>query len=318
VPNGRTASAVLGTGLFEGGALMYKKELSGVFAPITTPFHMDGRLDLDGLKKNMSFYANSSLKGYLALGSNGENKSLVGGEKFQVLKAIVDNKGENQYVMAGCIAESTYETIEIAKKAESLGADFLTLLSPSYFKSQMTDDVLEIYFTEVADSVKTPCLVYCAPQFTSGITLSAALISKIAKHPNIVGIKDSSVGNIDNYLLAAPDDFAVIAGSANFFCTALIGGGTGGILSLANAFPQVTHELYKAFVAKDYETLFRLNKRLQKLNKSVSGKGGVSAVKAAMNLAGLVGGYPRRPLLPLNQRDVQVLEGVLKKENLIG
>jgi len=297
--------------------LNYKKQLSGVFAPINTPFFEDGRLDLHGLQKNMEFYSGSALQGYLALGSNGENKSLVGEEKFRVLKAIVDNKGKSQYVMAGCIAESTYETIELAKRAQSLGADFITLLAPSYFKSQMTDEVLERYFTDVAGSVSTPCLVYCAPQFTGGITLSTGLVSRLAKHPNIVGIKDSSKGNIDNYLLSAPDDFAVMAGSADFFVNTLLGGGTGGILSLANVFPQVTGELYDIFKARDYDRLFAGNKRLLKLNKSVSGKGGISAVKAAMNLAGLNGGFPRLPLLPLKPQDVQTLEETLRKEGLI-
>jgi 4-hydroxy-2-oxoglutarate aldolase len=286
---------------------MYKKELSGVFAPVTTPFHENGSLDLDGLKKNMEFYANSTLHGYLALGSNGENKSLVGKEKDDVLKTIIENKGKNQYVMAGCIAESTYETIELAKKAESFGTDFVTMLPPSYFKSQMNDEALERYFTDVASSVSKPCLVYCAPQFTGGITLSVGLVTKLAKHPNIVGIKDSSTGNINNYLLAAPDDFAVIAGSANFFVEALLGGATGGILSLANVFPHLVVELYETFENKDYESLFAKNKQVLRLNKSVSGRGGVSAVKATMTLAGLVGGFPRLPLLPLKPHDVQVL-----------
>ena len=297
---------------------MYKKQLSGVFAPITTPFSKEGKLDLKGLEENMEFYANSPLHGYLALGSNGENKSLVGEEKAQVLKVIIENKGENQPVMVGCIAESTYETIEFAKVAESMGADFITLLAPSYFKKQMTDQVLEKYFTDVAGSVKTPCLVYCAPQFTGGIVLSSGLVSNLASHDNIVGIKDSSTGNIDNYLLVAPEDFAVMAGSANFFVNALLGGGTGGIVSLANAFPQVTAKLYDLFVQKKYEELFTYNMDVLRLNKAVSGKGGVSAVKAAMNLIGLVGGYPRLPLLPLEEKDVEILGQVLKQENLMG
>ena len=297
---------------------MYKKQLSGVFAPITTPFSKEGKLDLKGLEKNMEFYANSPLHGYLALGSNGENKSLVGEEKAQVLKVIIENKGKNQPVMVGCIAESTYETIELAKVAESMGADFITLLAPSYFKKQMTDQVLLKYFTDVAERVNTPCLVYCAPQFTGGIVLSPGLVSNLASHDNIVGIKDSSTGNIDNYLLAAPEDFAVMAGSANFFVNALLGGGTGGIVSLANAFPQVTAKLYDLFVQKKYEELFAYNMEVLRLNKAVSGKGGVSAVKAAMNLMGLAGGYPRLPLLPLEEKEIGALEEVLKQENLLG
>jgi 4-hydroxy-2-oxoglutarate aldolase len=117
--------------------------------------------------------------------------------------------------------------------------------------------------------------------------------------------------------MVVPEDFAVMAGSANFYVNALLGGATGGILSLANAFPHVTGKLYDAFVAKDYDNLFELNKGVQRLNKSVSGKGGVSAVKAAMSLAGLVGGLPRLPLLPLKPQDIQVMAEFLKQESLI-
>lgn len=118
-----------------------KSKLRGVFAPVTTPFEESGKVDAAGLRFNMDRYANSGLKGYLALGSNGENKSLTGEEKRRVLDVIIQNKAPNQIVMAGCIAESTRETIHLARMAEELGADFATLLPPSYFKKQMTDEV---------------------------------------------------------------------------------------------------------------------------------------------------------------------------------
>ena len=123
-----------------------EKKLMGVFAPITTPFDEKGEVAYDKLKENMKFYAKSSLKGYLALGSNGENKSLTNQEKEKVLEIIINNKGANQTVMAGCIFESTKETIEFAKIAQRLGTDFITLLPPSYFKKEMTDPVLLKYF----------------------------------------------------------------------------------------------------------------------------------------------------------------------------
>jgi len=169
----------------------HKQNLSGVFAPITTPFFADGTIDFDGLKRNMERYAKSPLKGYLALGSNGENKSMLTEEKLRVLEIIVKNKGAHQVVMTGCIAESTFETIGIAKEACAIGTDYVTLLSPNYFKKQMTDAALLKYFTDVADSVDKPCLAYCAPQFTGGITLSNSLVKQLAAHPNIVGMKDS-------------------------------------------------------------------------------------------------------------------------------
>ena len=103
-------------------AIPMEKKLMGVFAPITTPFDEKGEVAYDKLKDNMKFYAKSRLKGYLALGSNGENKSLSNSEKEKVLETIIKNKGADQVVMAGCIFESTKETIEFAKIAQGSGS----------------------------------------------------------------------------------------------------------------------------------------------------------------------------------------------------
>ena len=290
----------------------------GVFAPISTPFDEKGEVAYDKLKDNMKFYAKSRLKGFLALGSNGENKSLTNKEKEKVLETIIKNKGSNQVVMAGCIFESTKETIEFSKIAEGLGADFITLLPPSYFKKEMTDAVLLRYFSDVANSVNKPCLVYNAPQFCGGTVMSVGLIKDLAKHPNIVGVKDSSnAANIEGYLFAVRDSFNVMPGSANFFVNGLIMGAPGGVISLANVFPEITCKLYDLTVSKQYEEAFKLNERVIQLNKSVSGTGGVAAVKYAMDLAGLFGGLPRLPLLPLGDDVKKKIEDYLKKEGLI-
>lgn len=293
------------------------KKLMGVFAPITTPFTADEQVDYAGLKKNMEFYAKARLQGYLALGSNGENKSLTNEEKIEVLRVIIENKRPDQTVMAGCIFESTFETIAFARKFAEMGADYLTLLPPSYFKNQMTDDVLIRYFTTVADAVDKPCLIYNAPQFCAGTTLSVKVIKAVSDHPNIVGVKDSSTGNIEKYLFAARDKMSVMAGSANFFMNTLVMGGTGGILSLANAFPDITADLYDLILARDWEKAFALNERVFQMNSAVSGKGGVAAVKYAMDLAGLAGGNPRLPLLPLDEATRQSIETYLKKDGII-
>ena len=295
-----------------------EKNLMGVFAPITTPFDEKGEVAYNKLIDNMKFYAKSGLKGYLALGSNGENKSLTTEEKTKVLDTIIKHKGTNQFVMAGCIFESTKETIEFAKIAERLGSDFITLLPPSYFKKEMTDGVLLRYFSDVANNVKKPCLVYNAPQFCGGTVLSVSLIKDLAKHPNIIGVKDSSnAANIESYLFAVRDSFNVIPGSANFFMNALFMGANGGVISLANIFPDMTCQLFDLVVAKKYEEAFKLNEKVIQTNKSVSGTGGVAAVKYAMDLAGLHGGNPRLPLLPLGDDVKKKIEDYLKKEGLI-
>lgn len=294
-----------------------KDMLRGVFAPITTPFDAQGEVNYEALVSNMKKYANSPIHGYLALGSNGENKSLTNSEKEKVLKIIIENKAENQKVMVGSIFESTKETIEFAKRAEELGADFITILPPSYFKSKMTDKALIKYFTDVASSLSTPVLIYNAPGFSGGTTLSANLIKEVSKHPNIVGVKDSSVGNVDNYLLATDESFAVMSGSINSFFNAVLMGATGGIISLANAFPEITVRLYDYAVNGNVKDGIEFNKKLLRINKAISGKGGVAAVKAAMDFAGFYGGEPRLPLLPMEKEEVKAIKELLVKERLL-
>ena len=287
------------------------KLCTGVFSPITTTFNDDGSLNLEALKENVCKYAKTPLHGYLALGSNGENKSLTWNEKIEVARVIIENKAPEQIVMAGSIFESTAETISFAKEMEKLGADYITLLSPCYFKSMMKDEVLIKYFTDVASAVDTPCMLYNAPQFCGGITLSVNVINECAKHPNIVGIKDSSSGNMEKIALSAPEGFQVLSGSINTFLSCLLNGGIGGIISLANSTPEVVCRLYDYFMDGQYEKAAALNRELIKANLSISGKYGVAGVKYAMDQNGYFGGAPRLPLLPISEDGKKAIDASL-------
>jgi 4-hydroxy-2-oxoglutarate aldolase len=288
------------------------KLCTGVFSPITTPFNPDGSLNLEALKENVRKYAKTPLAGYLALGSNGENKSLTWDEKIEVARVIIENKAPEQIVMAGSIFESTVETISFAKEMEKLGADYITLLSPCYFKSMMKDEVLIKYFTDVASALDTPCMLYNAPQFCGGIALSVKVINECAKHPNIVGIKDSSSGNMEKIALSAPEGFQVLSGSINTFLSCLLNGGIGGIISLANSTPEVVCRLYDYFIEGQYEKAAALNRELIKANLSISGKYGVAGVKYAMDKNGYFGGVPRLPLLPISEDGKKAIDACLE------
>jgi len=294
----------------------YKEDLSGVFLPITTPFLKDETVDWDGLKRNMSFYAKSKARGFLALGSNGENKALDEDEKLRILETVLKYKASHQRVIAGCFTETTRQAINFIKKVESIGTDYVALLPPNYFRSQMTDDLLEGYFSECADVSGKPILLYNAPGF-SGVTLSPKLLVKLSEHRNIVGIKDSAPYGIERFIEVAPDHFAVLAGSINFLFPALLMGATGGVISLANSFPDLTHELYLLGKENNIDEGKRLHFRLSSLNKKISGTYGVSGVKATMDLVGLVGGLPRRPLLGLKKEEKEKLKEELKGAGLL-
>lgn len=296
---------------------MIKEKLSGVFVPAITPFIND-EIQYDKLKENIKKLNATAIKGYLALGSNGENKSLTHDEKLRVFEVFIKNKGD-KVVMAGTGCESTRETISLSKEASKLGADFVSVLTPSYFAKQIKDEILIDYYTEIAESIDIPLLIYNAPGFCGGVKISPQAVRKLAVHPNIVGMKDSSTDGIMGFLASTQDieDFHVIAGSANFFLTGLICGATGGILSLANAFPDLCCALYKCFIEGRLEEAIKLHFKIFKLNSKVSGSGGVSAVKAAATLAGFFGGEPRRPLKPLTDVQIEDMRSYFIEEGLV-
>jgi len=292
------------------------EKLAGVFAPISTPFSDDEEVDYAALEYNLERYASSGILGYLALGSNGENRSLTEEEKLRVLDTIVRGKGRGQVVIAGATYDAQRDTERFLAQAADLGADFGLVLSPGYFKKQMTEEVLFRYFSTLAVASRIPLLIYNAPGFC-GVTVPPALAGRLAGHPNIVGMKDSAASGIENFLRFESPVFHVLAGSANFLFPAMMGGSVGGTVSLANTFPSFVMELFRCGQARDEERGVPMQARMTWINNVIAGTYGVSGVKAAMNLAGLRGGIPRRPLLPLTPPQGEEMRKVRAGEGLL-
>lgn len=286
------------------------ERLSGVFTPITTPF-LDDRVDEKGLIHNIEKMNPTGLRGYFVLGTNGEYKALNVEERSLVLKTVVRCRAEDKVIMAGCGAESTHETRELVKKAADLGAEMVSLLMPSFFAKRMTVEVMERYVCEVADNSPVPVLLYNNPSVAAGVTIRVDLLRRIANHERVVGIKDSSKETWEENLATASNKFFVLAGSAGFFLELLRKGGTGGVISLANVFPEECARLYQAHLKGKNEEAERLNATLVELNSRVSGSFGVAGVKAAMDLAGFSGGLPRRPHIGLKPEEVEQLHDSL-------
>jgi 4-hydroxy-2-oxoglutarate aldolase len=290
--------------------------LAGVYAPICTPFGANEDVDLGALRSNMARYADAGIHGFLTLGSNGENRSLEEDERLAVLDTVVANKGADQVVMAGASYDAQRATERFLVAAADIGADYGLVLSPGYFRKQMTPEVLYRYFSTLADSAPLPLLLYNAPGF-NGVALEPELVGRLAVHPNIVGIKDSASSGIEAFLPLQGPGFAVLAGSANFLFPAMLGGSLGGTVSLANSFPAAALRLYELGLARDEVEGPRYQAFVSRVNAAISGAHGVAGVKAAMDLAGYTGGAARRPLLPLADDAKGELQDTLQAEGLL-
>jgi 4-hydroxy-2-oxoglutarate aldolase len=291
------------------------KKLSGIAAPISTPF-VNGEVAYDQLRSNMQKYSETALAGFFALGSNGESMFLTENEKLKVLEVVLQEKADHQIVMAGAGYESTRRTISFSNQVAEMGADFVSILTPSYFKKRLTDEAMIGYYTDVADGVSVPVIAYNAPGFT-GMTLTPKVVEVISRHPNVIGMKDTSKGNMSTYISVADNDFDILSGTVSTLFESMLLGAKGGVVSLANAFPAPCCELYEACKAVDIDKARRLHYMLIKLNKSVSGSFGVAGVKYAAEVAGYHGGDPRKPLLPITEEGRQSIRKAIEAAGLL-
>ena len=291
-----------------------KEKLSGVFTPVVTPFQND-QVELNFLRENLQKLNESDLAGYLALGSNGEFKSLNDKEQIQILEVFAETKGD-KVVMVGTGCESTRETIEKSKIAAKMGFDYVSVLTPHYFAKRIDASTLKDYYTRIADSIDIPVLLYNAPGFTGGVAIPPQTVSELSKHPNIVGMKDSAPTGPAKFLAALdPDeDFSILAGSANFFYPSLILGATGGTLSVANSMPDICCELYSLFQQGKFDQAKKLHFKIARINQVTSGPWGVAGVKAAMDIRGFKGGPPRHPLKEISKEGIEKIKQTLLDE----
>lgn len=273
--------------------------LKGVFNPLTTPFDSTGRVSLARLRENLERYNRTGLAGYVATGSTGEAILLTLAETEAVWQAVAEGAATGRILIAGTAAESTGETIARTRRAAEFGYSVALVRTPHYFRARMTDAALERYYLSVADASPIPLLVYSIPQNT-GITVEAPLVARLASHPNILGIKDSSgsVQRVAEMVRAVPERIQVLTGSASAIFPALMVGVAGGIMALADVLPEECVELYEAVVAGRYGEARRLQERILAASSLLVSRYGVPAIKYALDRLGYYGGPVREPLLP--------------------
>ena len=270
--------------------------LSGIYPPIATPF-TDGEVDYAGLAHNTRRWMTTGLRGLLALGSNGEAAFVDEDEAERIIATVREGVPRDRVLLAGTGRQSTRATIAATQRAASAGADAVLVLTPFYFKSQMTHDALVTHYRAVADASPVPVLLYNFTNVT-GINLTPDTVATLAQHPNIVGQKDSNgdVGQAAAIVARVPPDFPLLVGSAGTIFPAMMVGVAGAIVAVANVVPEVCVRLYDLVRAGRHDEARTLQRRLTPLATAVTGTFGVAGLKAAMDRAGYVGGAPRMPL----------------------
>jgi 4-hydroxy-2-oxoglutarate aldolase len=292
--------------------------LEGVFPPIPTPFGVEGDVAYRALVENIERWNQYALTGYVVLGSNGEMFYLSDEEKVRIWETARQAIPSDRVMITGTGCESTRQTIALSRQAADVGADAVLVLTPHYYDGQMTAKALTHHFRTVADASPVPVVLYNMPRLTN-VDMDAATVTEIARHPNIVGIKDSggNVGKLAQIVESVGPDFQVLAGSASFFLPALAVGAVGGVMALANLAPQQLIDLYDLFRAGEWDEAASMQRRLVSSNTAVTARFGVSGLKAALDMVGYYGGPVRSPLQPLEDREIQTLKSILAEGGVV-
>lgn len=214
--------------------------IKGIITPILTPMNADESVNLDELRRQIERLIAGGVHGIFPFGTNGEGYILSMEEKISVLEATIDQVKGRVPVYAGTGCVSTRDTITLSREAERLGADILSIITPSFAVASQQE--LYDHYCAVAAHVDTPIVLYNIPART-GNKLLPETVCRLAKDVEVIkGAKDSSGDweNLKAYIQLTKDlDFSVLSGNDSLILPDLKEGGVGGIAGCSNVYPKV-------------------------------------------------------------------------------
>lgn len=282
--------------------------LKGVLGPVVTTFQESGELDRTGFEENIRNHLDAGMTGVVVTGSTGEAALLDEKERSSLVEVARHAVPSDRRLIVGTGAESTRVTQRLTRIAAERGADAVLVVGPHYYGQKAV--ALRDHYTAIADASPVPVILYSIPKYMH-FALSPQLVAELARHENIIGIKDSS-GDLEllaGYLKAQSENFTVLTGNGSTFQRALEMGARAGILAVSLFASSLAIEVFETRSAQVQE-------RLTPLSARIVSEMGIAGVKAALDRVGLVGGPVRSPLTPLGAAGLAEVTELLRVAEL--
>lgn len=287
---------------------------NGIIPALVTPLDEQGNLMENSLKKIIDYTLEAGVHGVFILGSTGEIYGLTDKQKQRVMEVTVEHVNGRVPVYAGAGEITTNNSIKTAQMAEKVGGiSALSVITP-YFVSPTQDELIE-HYTAIANSVKTPIILYgCDGRAHNSIMPETAL--KLSEVENIIGIKDSSGSSerMDKYLelTKGKEDFSVLCGIDTLIYHGLVNGTKGAIASSANIAPKISVGIYNAFMSGDLKKAEELQSKLVPLRNAYALATFPGLIKEAVQLVGIDVGVALKPVGAISNENREKLIQVLK------
>ena len=287
---------------------------TGSATAMVTPFQEEG-LNVKALDRLIDFQLAGGTDALVVCGTTGEPSTMDISEEAVVISRTVERVGGRVPVIAGAGSNDTAFAVMSAKQAKNLGADALLLVTPYYNKTSQQGMIR--HFLKIADATDLPIILYNVPSRT-GLNLQPATLKELAKHENIVAIKEAS-GNLEQIVEVASlcPELALYSGNDDQVVPMLSLGGKGVISVVSNILPRQTHDMVRMWMEGDHEGSRKMQFELMPLIKALFCEVNPIPVKTALNDMGFDCGPLRLPLIEMQENTHERLRTEMKKFGLI-
>ncbi|MCB1885243.1 MAG: 4-hydroxy-tetrahydrodipicolinate synthase [Geminicoccaceae bacterium] len=288
----------------------------GSIVALITPFR-NGGVDERAFQDLVAWHLDEGTDGFVPVGTTGESPTLSHAEHERVIELCIEAAGGRRPVIAGTGSNATEEAISLTRHAERVGADAALVVTPYYNKP--TQEGLYHHFAAIAEAVDLPVLIYNIPG-RSVVDMTPETMGRLAKLPNIVGVKDST-GDIVRPLLTAEacgGDFALLTGEDANALAFLAHGGHGAISVTANVAPGPCARMHAAWRAGRADEALALHRRLMPLHKALFAETNPAPAKYALMRLGRCDEAVRLPLVALSDRTRSLVDEALEAAGIHG
>ena len=290
--------------------------LKGSLVALITPMNQDGSINYEQLHDLIDWHIENGTDSIVAVGTTGESATLPVEEHLAVIEATVKHVNKRVPVIAGTGANNTVEAIALSKAAEQAGADYTLSVVPYYNKP--SQEGIYQHFKAIAEATSIPMVIYNVPGRTV-VSMSNDTILRLAKIPNIVGVKEASgnIGNNIELINSVPEGFAVLSGDDPTGLPFMLCGGHGVVTVAANVAPKLFADMCRAALEGDIATARRLNEQLIPIYNTMFCEPSPAAPKWGLSLLGKCEPHVRLPLVALTEAGQAKVRAALEKSGQI-
>lgn len=288
----------------------------GVATALITPMHEDGSVNLERLQTLVEEQIQKGVNALVACGTTGESATLNHEEHVAVIRETISAAAGRVPVIAGTGSNDTRYAVELSQEAERLGADALLMVTPYYNKT--SQDGLVAHYTQVADRVSLPIILYNVPSRT-GTNIQPATYARLASHQNIAAIKEAN-GDLSAALKTMSlcgDQITLYSGNDDQTIPFFSIGGQGVISVFSNLAPDLMSQMCSKYLSGDHDGALAMQKQYLALMDAMFCDVNPIPVKAAMNLAGMQAGPCRLPLVELSDDKKATLSRLMSEAGLL-